>query len=215
MSFSTILHTIRRLNPNNETTLVACSGGIDSVVLTYVMNKARIPIVLGHVAHNIRSVEETTKDIKIVQDLGTILDLPVRVVHLKDLVGRNLESRARTARYAAFKEMSADCAFVATAHHADDNLVTMIMQMARGSKPIGIRPKAEIFELNVIRPMLLVTKKSIQEIADRYKLDYNEDVTNTDERFVRNGLNQKVLPVIRQYYPGAAVTAAKRSFANV
>lgn len=212
MSFASVLYAIRKLNSTKEKTLVACSAGVDSVTLAYILHRARVPLVLGHVAHNIRAPQETEQDIQTVKDLAILLGVEFRCQSLTGLIGRNLESRARSARYDALRSMSSDCPLVATAHHADDHFVTAVMQLARGSRPVGIRPRAEIFGLTVIRPMLVLDKQQVRGLADKHGLSFHTDSTNTDHRFVRNGFNAELLPLVERYYPSGSRTAVKSAW---
>lgn len=204
---SHILYNFRCMTTKGSKTLLACSGGIDSVVMTYLASKIRDrQFAVGHISHNVRTVDESTNDYNLVKSLADKLNLEFRHVPLVHNVTKNMEANLRSLRYNALASMSSDCEAVATAHHADDNLVTRIMQIARGNADaIGIRPiHTNLFGMRVIRPLIDMEKDEIRAIALKSNLRWNNDSTNENDEIVRNDFNRNIVPLIKKHYPRAA-----------
>jgi tRNA(Ile)-lysidine synthase len=215
-SISTILHQFRKLNPNRKKTLIACSGGLDSMVLAHCCSllKGECQFVLAYVSHGMRSQIEEDLDVVAV-DHYTKHWQRVRTVPpttpIKD------EHSARKLRYQELESIAKqyECDYVATAHHADDQLETALINLCRGTcgpklMP-AIRSIASYSPITLIRPCLTVTKESLRLIADERKVPYHEDITNTDTRFTRNRIRQDVIPVLKELYPKCAEHAAQVS----
>ncbi len=135
---------------SHRRTVIACSGGADSSALVIALAaglgvRARDVLVVGHVVHDLRSRGEALADRDAVRALAERLGLEFveREVRVRGEWGGNLEALARRARYAALGEMAreAGCGFVATAHHADDQMESVLMALVRGA---GLRGLAGI-----------------------------------------------------------------------
>ncbi|VAX42586.1 tRNA(Ile)-lysidine synthetase, partial [hydrothermal vent metagenome] len=150
---------------HDRRTLVACSGGADSVALVLMLaagGGVGSEIVVGHVLHDLRSADETAADRDLVAGLAARLGLrfveaPVTV---RDQPG-NAEGNAREARYHQLERLAWEtgCPFVATAHHANDQVETMLMAMLRGAGVggmAGMEPRRGLGERGIalVRPML-------------------------------------------------------------
>ena len=223
--------------------LVAVSGGADSVALLRALDalkdrrRWRLTLTVGHVQHHLRDEAET--DAGFVEALARQLKLP----HLRrdlDLSGEtgNVEDAARKARYAALGEMARACGaqFIATGHHGDDQLETLLMRMMRGAGTKGMsgiawrksldpgswvwgRDKDEDNELaldpepqtpapTLIRPMLAVTRAEVMDYLQAIDQTWREDHTNADTTRWRARLRAEVLPVLEAIRPGAGRKAS-------
>lgn len=185
--------------------LIACSGGKDSVCLLHLMNelskelKFRIGVV--HVNHNIR--EDSVKDSLFVKSLSEEINIPFYSYEINKGFfsdGSNIESRARDERY----RLIADCALnekftaVVTAHHADDQVETLLMRLFdRGSGPRGLAGIKEYrFSDNIcyIRPFLSISRKMIDNfMADK---EFVYDITNSDTDIRRNFYRAEIVPFL-------------------
>jgi tRNA(Ile)-lysidine synthetase-like protein len=192
--------------------VVATSGGADSVALLRVLSmlaqrrKWRLCLIVGHVQHHLR--EEAEADAEFVQALANELGLPFarRDIRPGDVSG-NMEANARRLRYAALSEIACehDAGFIATAHHADDQLETLLMRMLRGASVAGLRGIAwqktrendQGTEMQIIRPMLAIGQEDITALLDRLDQPYREDATNYDTDRTRARLRHDVLPVLK------------------
>jgi tRNA(Ile)-lysidine synthetase-like protein len=203
--------------------VVACSGGADSVVLLRVLamlagrRKWRLNLIVGHIQHHLR--EGAEDDAAFVKQLAESLHLPFerRDIQPADLPG-NLEANARRLRYAALAEIAGEhgASFIATAHHADDQLETLLMRILRGTSVAGLRGIAWSRKLlnngdsdngvrphYLIRPMLAVDQTDITALLDQLDQPWREDATNLDTDRTRARLRHDVLPVLKDLQPDA------------
>lgn len=202
-------------------TLVACSGGADSSALAIALASTPALITLGHVVHDIRSRENALRDRNAVRELGDRLGRPVldAEIQIAKAPG-NLEANAREARYRALHAMAADCsaAWIATAHHADDVLETMLMRLIRGAGPRGLGAIAPRLESDpeqgrfaVVRPCLGVARDELVEVCRAAGWSWREDATNADESRLRAALRARVTPELRRLAPCGAKRAAENA----
>ena len=200
--------------------VVACSGGADSVALLRVLamlagrRKWRLRLIVGHVQHHLRDAAE--QDAAFVERLARELGLAYarRDVRPGELAG-NTEANARRLRYRALGEIGREheASLIATAHHADDQLETLLMRMLRGASVAGLRGIAWCKEqkrdspLSIIRPMLGVDRSAIAALLQQLGQPYREDATNADTDRTRARLRHEVLPVLKAIQPDAAQKA--------
>lgn len=202
--------------------VVACSGGADSVALLRGLDLLRcrrkwnLRLTVAHVQHHLRPPEAAEADAAFVDRLARDLGLPYerRDVRPGDLKG-NVEANAREARYAALVEIAreAGAGFVATAHHADDQLETVLMALLRGTTAKGLRGIARTRPLSdgvaLIRPLLDATHDEALALLKDMGQDWREDATNQDPSRTRARLRQEVLPVLRSLRPSVARKAVE------
>ncbi|MBE6702519.1 MAG: tRNA lysidine(34) synthetase TilS [Ruminococcaceae bacterium] len=197
---------------------VALSGGADSVALLAML--AGDPHLCAvHVHHGIRGAE-ADRDADFCRDLAKKYGVPLTVLPIDAPAiakrrGISLETAAREGRYEAI------CAhlqknhipLLATAHHADDQLETILQHLLRGSGLKGLggipacRPLGK--EILVVRPLLLLTKKNLLAYLASLGQNYVTDSTNAQGCCTRNRLRLEVAPILEELYPAAATTAAR------
>lgn len=205
--------------------LVAVSGGSDSVAMLRALAVVaprrtwRLELVVGHVQHNLRPAEEGEQDDQLVSGLADELGLPLLRADLDIAAeGNNVEAAARRQRYEALADMAESCgaSFVATGHHGDDQLETMLMRLLRGASVKGMagiawrRPLAGP-DLTLIRPMLATDRATVRSFLEVIGQPWREDRTNADLSRWRARLRHDVLPVLRQIRPDAARKAVQLS----
>ncbi len=211
------LYNFKKLVPEGHGVVVACSGGIDSMLLAFIASKLKKRhIVVGHVSHNIRSKEDTAEDLALVKDYCHKLHLPMCHADLFIPQNGNLENNARKERYEALYGMAKryGCSSIATAHHADDHLVTILMHLCRGCGSnglIGIRRSSNYKDISIVRPLLDSNKSEMYDVALKRDIPFNYDITNNDCDLVRNDFNKNVLPILKKHYPRASENALKMS----
>lgn len=199
--------------------LVAVSGGADSVALLRTLHALAaqphwsLKLYVGHVNHHLR--DEADEEERFVGELARSLDMPfVRADIDPAKAGGNLEAAARRMRYAALSQLAAKAgaSFIATAHHADDQLETMLMRLIRGASAEGLAGMAWRRRLDarcdLIRPMLAVDHAGAVAVLNDLDQGWCEDVTNLNERW-RARLRAQVLSVLKQLRPAAAANAAR------
>lgn len=168
--------------------LLAISGGVDSVVLLDMFSKRKQPIVVAHVDHGIRG-EESAADARFVEALAKQYKLPFvsTALHLPTDAS---EDRARSARYEfLFSEAKKHKATVVTAHHRDDAVETVALNITRGT---GWRGLAVLNREGIHRPLIELTKQQIYTYAMKQRLEWVEDATNTQDVYLRNRLRRKI-----------------------
>lgn len=206
-----------------DAVLVGVSGGPDSVALLHVLREVGaslgLSLEVAHVDHGIRG-PESRDDCEFVRGMAARLSLPFHLARLDlreagDRRGAgNLEARAREGRYRFFGEVASERRMgkVAVGHSRDDQVETMLMWLLRGCGPEGLkgmpaaRPLARSPEgagrAVLIRPLLEASRGEILAFLESRGLDYREDPTNRDARYLRNWLRGVVLPELRSRSDG-------------
>lgn len=176
--------------------VVAVSGGVDSMVLLHLLaGKADVELVVAHFDHGIRP--DSHEDEQLVS--RTARQLGLRYVseegHLKSDVS---EEGARNARYAFLRRVldREQAQAIIMAHHQDDVVETMIINMTRGTNRKGL--SSLISGDVIIRPLLNVPKTEILAYAKAHKITWHEDSTNDDIRYLRNYIRKTVMPRIAE-----------------
>lgn len=179
--------------------LLGLSGGADSMALFHLLLEYSYPIEVAHIDHGWRkeSAGEAEYLAALCQRAGVMF-------HLKKLSERpeaNLEEKAREARLAFFKEVieTAHLHGVFLAHHADDQAETVLKRVLEGAslpKLKGLVPQAKIDGIAILRPFLGVDKKTIVKWLEKRKIDYFNDSTNHDPRFLRSRLRDEMIPAL-------------------
>lgn len=186
--------------------LIAISGGIDSVVLTHLCHKAGLNISLAHCNFNLRH-DESDADEEFVEDLADYLDVEVFVQRFDtqqyaEDKKRSIQMAARELRYNWFNELAEQLQFdyILTAHHADDNLETFLINFTRGT---GLEGLTGIPEVNgkFVRPLLPFSSKDIETFALENKIKWREDSSNKSVKYLRNKLRHEVIPILKEINP--------------
>lgn len=195
-------------------TVVACSGGADSVVLAAVLAAVEPRAIIAHVVHDIRGDGSAQRDRDAVKRLAEVLgcDFVERSVEVMGVSG-NLEGNARRARYGALAEIAGEvgAGFVATGHHGDDQVETLIMRMMRGSGVRGmggIGERVEMGEMVVVRPMLEVSRAEVEALCEEAGLGWVHDATNDDVGYLRNRIRHEVMGRLIEIEPGLGAKVA-------
>ena len=190
--------------PEGSRVLCACSGGADSVSLLHLLRKTEgISVLCAHFNHRLRG-DESDRDEAFVRELCRDLGVDC-IVGSGDVAayaashGVGIEAAARTLRY-DFLETAAEengCTRIATAHNADDNAETILMNLIRGSGLKGLTgiPPARG---KIIRPLLTVTRGEIECYLSSNGLAYVEDSSNRSDDYTRNRIRHHVLPLLRE-----------------
>src|SRR5690606_34589751 len=131
---------------------------------------------------------------------------------VRDMDQLGLEAGARNARYGALEAQLLAGEYLLTAHHADDQLETMLLALMRGAGVEGMAamPPLRPFGAGwLARPLLTVTRQSLADWAGQQGLQWLDDPSNLDQDLDRNFLRQRVTPLLRERWPVAAATAAR------
>lgn len=196
-----------------ERMCVALSGGADSVALL-AMLADRPGISAVHVHHGIRGAE-ADRDEAFCRSLTDRMHIPLAVLHIDAPAlakerGVSLETAARDGRYEAIQRymQQSNIPLLVTAHHADDQLETVLQHLLRGSGLSGLCGIPAVRSLSlfgrVIRPLLAVTREELRAYLARCELPFVEDGTNGEPCCTRNRLRLSVIPLLKELYPAAA-----------
>lgn len=182
----------------NDKVLIGVSGGPDSITLLNILYKLGYNICTAHINHGIR--ESADDDEKFVVNFCEERNIScfVKKVKLKEIESdMTLEELGRKIRYDYFKEISLQegCNKIATAHNANDNAETVLMNIIRGSGMAGLKG-IEISRGNIIRPLLEITRKEIEEYCDGEVLNPCHDETNDEVIYTRNKVRLELIPYI-------------------
>lgn len=194
----------------NSLVAVGVSGGVDSVVLLHVLTKLKdelgFKLFAIHINHNIRG-SEAKRDQDFVKKYCKILGVECvcRDVYALQYAKENkktIEQSARELRFAEFdkvmNEKNSYC--LAVAHNADDQAETILMHLFRGAGVDGLIGM-EFKSRNIIRPLLNISRKEIEEYAKRNNLTHITDSTNLENKYARNKIRNEIIPMIEELYP--------------
>lgn len=191
--------------PGNGRLVIAFSGGADSTALAHLI-KIEQPgrdVCCVHIDHRLDEGSADRADRA--RDIASRLSLPfsLETVHVDR--GRNEEAAARHARYAALRRHVADGDCLLTAHHADDQVETILLRVFRGAGPGGLAgiPRQRRFAGGwLVRPLLAWTRAELQAYCRRQGLSWIEDPTNASLSADRNFLRHRILPELKSRWPG-------------
>ena len=193
--------------------LIAISGGIDSVVLTHLLSALNFNISLAHCNFNLRGIE-SNKDENFIISLGEKLNVKTFTTkfNTEEFAKKNKQSTqiaARNLRYNWFNELTNkyEFDFVLTAHHADDNLETFLINLTRGTGLEGLTGIPEV-NGNIVRPLLKFSREKIIAFANQKNIDWREDKSNTSTKYTRNKIRHKIVPVLKEINPSLLETFA-------
>jgi tRNA(Ile)-lysidine synthase len=208
---------LRRIRFDGAATVVAVSGGPDSVALWHALySLASAPLVIAHLNHQLRG-PESDADEAFVRQLHDALaaERPssvrlfverAEVAAQAKAEGDNLEQVARKVRYEWLARVAreAGAAYVATGHTADDQAETVLHRLLRGAGLKGLRGIASRRSLGqgveLIRPLLEVSRAEVLDYLASGQLAYCQDRTNLDLRYTRNRIRHKLLPYLAEHY---------------
>lgn len=191
-----------------EVVTAALSGGADSVAMLHLLHRLQAPLRItlhaAHFNHRLRGAE-ADRDEAFCRALCAQLQIPFTcgsedVAAYARERGESIELAARTLRYAFFETLNTK---IATAHNADDNLETVLLNLTRGTALRGlggIPPQRG----NIVRPVLPLTRADIEAYLDANSLAYITDSSNADDCFLRNRVRHHITPVLRAENPSLA-----------
>lgn len=183
--------------------LLACSGGLDSVVLAHLAAKSNFDFALAHCNFSLRGKESDTDEMFVV-GLAKQFEIPVFVETFQtekyaETKGISIQLAARELRYAWFEKLLSDFNYdyVLTAHHSDDDLETFLINLSRGT---GLKGLSGIPKKNgkIIRPLLDFSRKTLFEWATSEKIRWREDSSNEHPDYLRNKIRLEVVPKYKE-----------------
>nr|WP_321224428.1 tRNA lysidine(34) synthetase TilS [uncultured Psychroserpens sp.] len=191
---------------NDAKLLIAISGGLDSVVLTQLCKTLNLNITLAHCNFNLRG-DESNADEAFVIDLANDLSLEVFIQNFstEDYAKTHKLSTqlaARELRYNWFFDIAKTLNFdyILTAHHTDDNLETVLINLTRGTGLSGLTGIPEIND-NIVRPLLPFSREELELYANNTNIKWREDSSNASNKYLRNKLRHEVIPILKEINP--------------
>ena len=190
--------------------LIACSGGVDSMALLTFFDKYKkmlgIELFVAHVDHMLRG-EQSAGDRMFVEQFCGSRNIPcfstaIPIPQLLAERGGNSQAVCRKERYAFFTAIMQEQAIdtLVTAHHADDQLESILMGLAKAGTVTGmqgIHVKRLFTKGIIIRPFLMVTKDEIREYLQKSGVNFREDVSNAKDNYTRNRFRHHVVPLLK------------------
>ena len=188
--------------------ILALSGGIDSMVLAYLLLKTKVQFVAAHCNFHLRG-EESDGDEKFVREYAEKNGIQCFVKHFETEKiakeqGLSIEMAARDLRYAWFEELRQQLGYdkIAVAHHADDQVETFFINLLRGAGLNGLKgmkPQNGV----IIRPLLWASREQIRKYAVENQILWREDHTNAESVYLRNKIRNQLLPIFDELHPEA------------
>ena len=194
---------------------LAFSGGVDSTVLAHLLVKQRRKLGglrLLHVDHGLQSASgEWSRHCARMARAWRVPFLPLKA-KIERKPGESPEAAARDARYALLASAMQPGELLVTAQHRDDQVETLLLQLFRGAGVSGLAGMPGIAAFGpgpIARPLLQTSRTEIETVARKAKLHWIEDPSNADTRYSRNFVRQRLLPLIREHWPGADKALAR------
>jgi tRNA(Ile)-lysidine synthase len=187
---------------------VAVSGGIDSVVLCELCARAGVYFFLVHCNFKLRG-EESERDEQFVRSLATKYGVTVLVKEFdteKYAAEKkcSVQVAARELRYSWFGELTKENAnsYILLAHHANDDIETLLMNFFRGTGIEGLTGMPIIVhDAHCLRPLLKNTRKQIEAFAAEHRLSWVEDSSNSSSKYTRNFFRNELIPMLQKAFP--------------
>lgn len=190
----------------NTPVLLAISGGIDSVVMADLFAKANFKFALAHCNFKLRG-EHSEGDESFVKQLAKKYQVrcfvkPFDTFGFADHQRISIQMAARQLRYEWFRDLLKEQAYeyVATAHHKNDVLETIIFNLTKGTGIAGLHG-IQLRQSGIIRPLLFADRKQIEAYAHQNQIQWREDSSNSDEKYRRTLIRKKVIPVLEEINP--------------
>jgi tRNA(Ile)-lysidine synthase len=218
----TVRHTIavHRMLAAGDALLIAVSGGMDSVAMVHVLRTLAVDfsirLAIAHLNHGLRH-EDSDRDADFVAELARRLELPFyvekrNVRQFQRTAHLSLEEAARNVRYDFLEKTAAKYGFnkIATGHHCNDNAELVLMNLLRGSGPLGLSGIAPTRGGKIVRPLIDLKHSEIVDYTVEKKLSFVTDKSNADLSFTRNRIRHHLIPELEKTYNPAIIKALNR-----
>ncbi|WP_291103699.1 MULTISPECIES: tRNA lysidine(34) synthetase TilS [unclassified Flavobacterium] len=191
---------------NGKKLLLATSGGLDSMVMVDLFKNLSFEIAIAHCNFQLRGVE-SFGDQNFVQDYAEVNNIPIFVTQFdteafaKDYK-LSTQVAARELRYNWFYELleTKNYDYILSAHHADDNLETFIINIIRGTGLDGLTG-IPVQNDKIIRPLLIFSRQEIEYYAKQNNIGWREDSSNASDKYLRNKIRHNLVPILKELNP--------------
>ncbi len=188
-----------------QTVLLAVSGGSDSMAMSHMFLKAGLSLAIAHCNFQLRG-EEADKDEQLVREWCFDNNIVFHHVRFdtKDKMeewGKGVQETARILRYEWLENLRKEQGYshIATAHHANDNVETLLMNLFKGTGIAGLHGIPVVNE-RIIRPLLFAQKKDITNYIAEHNIPYRDDASNATDNYLRNAVRHHLVPVIEELF---------------
>lgn len=190
----------------NKKLFLATSGGLDSIVMAHLFKQLNYTIALAHCNFQLRGLE-SFGDQNFVQDFAVANDIPVFITQFdteafaKDYK-LSTQVAARDLRYNWFYELleTEEFDYILTAHHADDNIETFLINLSRGTGLEGL-VGIPLQNDKIIRPLLPFSRDEIANYAHENNIEWREDSSNASAKYLRNKIRHDLVPLLKELNP--------------
>jgi tRNA(Ile)-lysidine synthetase-like protein len=204
MKFNLQKHILNKnLFEENETIILALSGGVDSMVLFHILNtiELNLNVIIAHVNHKKR--QESNKEFEAIKEICGHKNVVFEGMELDTNLNGNFHDQSRRKRYQFFEDLADkyNAKKIVIAHHSDDQTETVLMRIVRGSSFTGYAGINEVREHNnylYIRPLMDVKKEQIYEYAKEHHVTYFEDSSNQESFYTRNRYRLDIIPLLKE-----------------
>ena len=189
----------------NDTIVIGCSSGPDSMALFHMLIKLRekykLNLICAHVNHNMR--KQSAEEYSFLERYCASNNVAFEGMIIKEYGDDNFHNEARNIRYHFFEDvvLKYDAKYLITAHHGDDLIETILMRISRGSNLQGYSGFHEIVDMDsykIIRPLINFTKEEILEYNRKNKVPYYIDESNNQDKYTRNRYRKYILPFLKE-----------------
>jgi tRNA(Ile)-lysidine synthase len=207
--FQQFLNHLQSLSPveRNHTFLLAVSGGIDSMVMLDLFSRAGMTIAVAHCNFQLRP-DEAAKEEELVRQVCNQKNIPLFAQRFQTLAyaeneGMSIQMAARELRYRYFDDLRKEHQFnwVATAHHRNDSIETVLFNFIRGTGIGGLTGIAAV-NRHIVRPLLFATRSEIENYARENSVSWRDDSSNFSNDYARNFIRNRIVPMLSEINPG-------------
>lgn len=189
----------------NDTIVIGCSSGPDSMALVDMLLKIRekyqLQLIIAHVNHNVRS--ESYDEAIYMKEYCEKNNLVFETMTIEEYGDDNFHNEARTIRYNFFESLinKYEANYLMTAHHGDDLIETILMRMVRGSNLNGYSGFKEVVEMEnykIVRPLIRYTKEELEKYDEDNNVKYFIDSSNDKDKYTRNRYRKYLIPFLKE-----------------
>ncbi|MFN8321197.1 MAG: tRNA lysidine(34) synthetase TilS [Chitinophagales bacterium] len=195
-----------RLAGLKKKVLLTVSGGLDSIAMCQLFHEAKFPFSIAHCNFLLRG-EESDADEKLVRDTAEKYGVQFwsKKFNTADFATQknlSIQVAAREIRYAWFEELRKEYQFdlIATAHHLNDNIETILFNFTKGTGIRGLRG-IPVKQGYIIRPLLFAQREQLVQYQQLHQLPYREDSSNSSLKYTRNKIRHQVIPLLKEINP--------------
>lgn len=195
----------------SDRVLLAVSGGLDSMVMTELFHRIKQPFAIAHVNFGLRA-DESNDDALFVQNKANFYGVPFHLTRFDTTSvareqGISIQMAARDLRYDWFEQLLGQYGYarLATAHHQNDVLETLLLNLVHGTGLAGLHG-ISIRQNAIVRPLWFATRAELETYAREQGLEWREDSSNADDKYARNRLRHHVVPELTMLNPSLLQT---------